>query len=47
MKEKLNRSVDGKKIECLYNYNKNKSYRIEELQKEIDKVILYIILHKN
>jgi len=38
-RERLNRSVDGKKIENLYNQHKKKQYRMEELKKEIDKVI--------
>jgi len=38
-RDRLNRSVDGKKIENLYNQHKQKQYRMEELKKEIDKVI--------
>ena len=38
-RDRLNRSVDGKKIESLYNQHKQKQHRIEELKKEIDKVI--------
>ena len=35
-RDKLNRSVDGKKIESLYKQNKYRQHRMDELKKELE-----------
>lgn len=42
-RDKLNRSVDSKKLENLYSLHKKKQHKMQELKKEIDKVSLNMI----
>jgi hypothetical protein len=46
-KDRMNRSVDGKKLDNLYKQHKTKQYRMEELKKEIDRVIYHQFMHIN